>query len=129
MDDALLNHNSLKAQHDKLFREIYEAASNAAGSDAATDMEKYFLEHLSESFIEELHTRLINHHLEIHIGRLIKLFNWNCEKWMKRHYASHLQLYTDGLFLTMSEVYHLIYGEICKASTPIDSEGVCPPSP
>ena len=115
---------SQKVRQEKLFQNIYNAASQAGGEDAADEMMKYSCNCLDEEFCEELHIKFINHHVGLHVERLASLFGFNLDKWITKHWASNLQFYTDGLFLSKGEVYSSIYGDICKAqSESLDCQG------
>jgi hypothetical protein len=107
---------SEKARQEKLFQNIYNAASNAAGEDAADEMEKYTCaELLDKKFADELHIKLINSNLKKHVEHLASMFGFNLEKWIEKSWANNLQFYTEGLFLSKGELYSSIYGDICKA--------------
>ena len=104
---------SQKARQEKLFQNIYNAASQAAGDDATDQLMKYSCDWLDEEF----HIKFINRHIELHVDRLAGLFGFNLDKWIAKHWAGNLQFYTDGLFLSKGEVYSSIYGDICKAQS------------
>ncbi len=124
MEDALIPYKSQRARLEKMYQNIYDAASNAAGKDAALEMENYVDDgldsELDKKFSDELHCRLINHHIERHMDRLAKLFGWNLDKWIAKHFSGNLQFYTDGLFLSRGELYSSIFNDICKAKAPTD---------
>lgn len=117
MEDALIPYKSQRARLEKLFQNIYNAASQAAGEDAADEMMKYSCDWLDEKFCEELQIKFINRYIELHVDRLAGLFGFILDKWIAKHWAGNLQFYTDGLFLSKGEVYSSIYGDICKAQS------------
>lgn len=108
---------SQKSRQEKLFQNIYNAASQAAGEDATDELMKYSCDWLDEEFCEELHIKFINRHIELHVDRLAGLLGFNLDKWIAKHWAGNLQFYTDGLFHSKGELYSSIYGDICKAQS------------